>query len=238
MTSKLAQGINLTAQPIAVLKADKAPENAVQFKDNTAGCMVGALAAVAGGKTYAFTEETTGCPGARAGLGFRSMPGGPAADFLSTGTPDHAGLYLKKTCDLARIHAAGMPTFHPAPCLVMKPLNELAEGETPVSIIFVVNPDQLSGLVTMATFDRPDREAVKVPFGSGCAQSVLFTMCDSEAGGDLCTIGLTDPSARVHFDSNLLTFSIPWKRFLEMEANVDESFLTKSPAWSKVKERL
>ena len=238
MMSKLAQGVNLSGQPVAVLRADRAPENAVRFKDNTAGCMVGALSAVAGGKTYAFTEETTGCPGARAGLGFRPMPGGPAADFLATGTPDHGGLYLKKTCDLARTHAAGMPVFHPAPCLVMKPLSELAEGETPVSVILLVNPDQLAGLVTMATFDRPDREAVKVPFGSGCAQAVLFPMCDSEAGGDLCTIGLMDPSARVHFDGSLLTFSIPWKRFLEMEANAEESFLSKSPAWSKVRERL
>lgn len=238
MKSRLAEAIHLTTQPVALLRGEEIPENALRLRENTSGCMVGTLFSAAKGKTYAFTAETTGCRGARAGMGFCSMPGGEAANFLAAGTPDHGGLYLKKTAELAQTHAAGMPAFTPGSVLLMKPLSELTEGEEPLSVVFLVNPDQLSGLATMATFDRPEREGVKVSFGSGCAQAILFAMCDSEKGEDLCTIGLTDPSARVHIDRNTLSFSIPWKRFLEMEANVEESFLTKSPAWRKLKERL
>jgi hypothetical protein len=51
-------------------------------------------------------------------------------------------------------------------------------------------------------------------------------------------IGLTDITARKYLDKNELSFSVPFKRFLEMEANVDESFLTKGKDWPKILERL
>lgn len=51
-------------------------------------------------------------------------------------------------------------------------------------------------------------------------------------------IGLTDITARKYLDKNVLSFSVPFKRFLEMEANVDQSFLTKGKDWPEIVERL
>ncbi|WP_166510770.1 DUF169 domain-containing protein [Desulfallas thermosapovorans] len=41
---------------------------------------------------------------------------------------------------------------------------------------------------------------------------------------------MMDPSARPFIDSGQVTFTVPYKRFLEMEANIPGSFLTRSNA--------
>jgi hypothetical protein len=51
-------------------------------------------------------------------------------------------------------------------------------------------------------------------------------------------IGLTDIAARKYLDKNELSFSVPFKRFLEMEANIHKSFLTKGKDWPKIVESL
>jgi hypothetical protein len=51
-------------------------------------------------------------------------------------------------------------------------------------------------------------------------------------------IGLTDITARKYLEKNKFSFSVPFKRFLEMEANIDESFLTKGKDWPEIAKRL
>lgn len=77
------------------------------------------------------------------------------------------------------------------------------------------------------------QDNVKVLFGAGCVQAVLYSMCDTGA----CILGLTDPSARLPISKDLLSFSIPYARFLEMEDNVPESFLT-GETWRQIQKRL
>jgi hypothetical protein len=50
-------------------------------------------------------------------------------------------------------------------------------------------------------------------------------------------IGMIDISARPHVDPDILSFSIPFPLFEEMEGNVAGSFLEKD-AWRKVAARL
>ena len=238
MNSKLKELLNMKNQPVAVLKTETAPEGAMGFRPGTMGaCLVGMLEAASKGRTAAFTEDTCGCGGGRTGLGFAPMDRERIVPFLSTGTAEMPGEHYKKTPALVEAYADSLPAPSPAPCLVFKPLDRVTEDEAPVSVVFLVNADELSGLVTLANFDRSDGDAVQVRFGAGCAQAVLFAMTDGEAGRDRCTIGLTDPSGRLHFSRDLLSFAIPWKRFLEMEANAEESFLTKE-TWTKLRARI
>ncbi|MBP3319749.1 MAG: DUF169 domain-containing protein [Ruminiclostridium sp.] len=236
MNSKIREAICLDTQPVAVIKTDTPLEGALQFQEGAAnGCMIGMLTAASKGKTAVFTEHTTGCHGARAGLGFAPM-NPDFSGFLSTGTPEHPGLCYKKTDTLARAYAESMPKTTPAPYLVFKPLNELHQDDVPLSVVFLVNPDQLLALITLAHYDRTG-EQVKALFGSGCAQSILFPLCDSEQGSDQCSIGLIDPSARHCVEKDILSFSIPYHRFLEMEEAVDGSFLN-TPTWAQLKQRI
>ena len=238
MNSKLRELLNMNNQPVAVLKTDAAPEGAMGFKPGAMGaCLVGMLEAASKGRTAAFTEDTCGCGGGRAGLGFGSLDRGRLTPFLSTGTPETPGEFYKKTPALAAAYLEGYPAASPAPCVVFKPLDQVTEDERPVSVVFLVNADQLSGLVTLAHYDTSDPNAVQVRFGAGCAQAVLFAMVDGEAGEDRCTVGLTDPSGRLRLSRDLLSFSVPWKRFLEMEANAEGSFLTRE-AWTRLRPRI
>jgi len=49
-------------------------------------------------------------------------------------------------------------------------------------------------------------------------------------------IGLTDISARRHVDKDILSFAVPFPMFLQMEENVEGSFLNKE-VWKNLLER-
>ena len=239
MKSKISELIKLKIFPVAVLQAETCPEKVLQFKENQWGCVIAMLAAAANGKISAFTKETTPCLGGRAGLGFEKYPLGWIEYFLSCGganvdryekykkNPDVARDFI---CDVSNALIEKLPPRKKF--LLFKPL-ELVENERPDVIIFLVNADQLSGLVTLANYDSSRHDGAKILFGAGCAQVVLYPMSEK----NFCFVGLTDPSARKFLDKNLLAFSMAYEKFLHLESVAEESFLT-ADAWKKIFNRI
>lgn len=128
----------------------------------------------------------------------------------------------------------------PARYVIFKPLDLVEpEQEEPVVVSFPVNPDQLSALVVMANYSRRGVERVRIPMGAGCQQVGIFAYQAGEAEEPYAVVGLTDLSARVNvrkiLGKDILTFTVPWKMFLEMESEVEGSFLERT-TWKKLRE--
>lgn len=239
MESKISALIKLSNHPVAVVQADTCPEKVLQFKAGHWGCAIAMLAAAANGKIAAFTAETTTCTGGRAGLGFAKYPLGWIEYFLSCGgngvercerykkNPDVAREFI---CDVSNALIEKLPPRKKF--LLFKPLDKVAE-EIPDVIIFLVNADQLSGLVTLANYDSARHDGSKILFGAGCAQTVLYPMSEK----NFCFVGLTDPSARKFIDKKLLALSMSYEKFLQLEEIAHESFLT-ADAWQKIFKRI
>jgi hypothetical protein len=155
--------------------------------------------------------------------------------FLAQGTPKFPGIRQRETAQLGEVYAKTLPPVEIPAYLVFQPLDQVAEEVTPAAVVFLVNADQLSGLVTLANYDDPDPNCVQVRYGAGCAQAVRYALCAQEEGRNTCYIGLTDPSSRLHVPKDLLSFSLPFSRFLTLEGKAQGSFLTLPPWQALIK---
>jgi hypothetical protein len=73
------------------------------------------------------------------------------------------------------------------------------------------------------------------PWGAAC-QSILFAHAEAEKENPAGVIGFFDIAQRNRVDRETLTYTMPYRLFLEMEASVEDSFL-RADAWQKLKER-
>ncbi|MBN1319518.1 MAG: DUF169 domain-containing protein [Thermoleophilia bacterium] len=140
---------------------------------------------------------------------------------------------FKKSPELVDRYLDEIPVLEPeGPYVVMKPLAALAPGETPKVVVMLADPDQLSALVVLANYARPGLDNVRIPFGAGCASLALYPFSEAAQPTPRAVVGLTDISARYYLGPllgrDILSFTVPWAMFQEMEADVPESFFTRS----------
>ncbi len=141
------------------------------------------------------------------------------------------GERYRKSPDLVRKFVQNLPIVDiPAKYVVFKPLSGVDRGkESPQTIIFFADPDQLSALVVLANYGREDNDGVIIPHAAGCQTIGIYPYREAKNGKQRAVVGLTDLSARVHMNRqlapNLMTFAVPLALFDEMEGNVEGSFL-------------
>ena len=111
--------------------------------------------------------------------------------------------------------------------------------QEPENVVLTVDADQLSALVVLANYGRPGMENVLIPFAAGCQQIGIMAWNEARSENPRAVVGLTDISARKNvrrlLGAEYLSFAMPWKMFLEMESNVEGSFLER-PTWQTLKE--
>lgn len=119
--------------------------------------------------------------------------------------------------------------------VLFKPLAEVdLDIEKPETVVFLANPDQLSALVILANYGREGMDNVIIPWAAGCQTICLLPFREAKSKKPRAVVGLTDISARKYvrtlLGSEYLSFAMPWEMFLEMEGNVEGSFLGR-PTW-------
>ncbi|HOZ46523.1 MAG TPA: DUF169 domain-containing protein [Candidatus Hydrogenedentes bacterium] len=202
-------------------------------------CVVSLLTLARRGRDICLDVEAVGCSGGKRYFGFTSdlMPN--FEYFLSCGIPGQLeGERYKKSPEMVRALMANAATFTaPAPYIVFKRWDRVAESDEPVAVIFFVRPDVLSGLFTLAGFDEVNPNAVAAPFGAGCGTIVQYPYLERDAECPRAFIGMFDVSARPCVSADILSFATPMKKFVRMIANMDESFLI-TESWQRVRERI
>lgn len=99
--------------------------------------------------------------------------------------------------------------------------------------IEVVNlfPD-LSGMVSLCGLSYYDRETnmdnVLAPFAAGCQSCFTVPYNESFQEKPRSVIGLMEPMVRRFIPEDMVSFSMPSKRFVEMVGNIEGSFLDKN----------
>ena len=225
--------------PICYFYTDLVREEDLKASLNQERCLIGNLKRVQDGYPFVYEAHTPGCAGGKRYSGFTQKLRPKFEYFLSCGIPGEIeGERYKKTPQLVEKYLENHPPFEaPGKYLVFKRLDKLNEAETPLAIIFFSTPDVLSGLFTLANYDRPDPHGVICPMGSGCASIIQYPYQEAQTENPRCILGMFDVSARPHVPEGKLTFAMPMQRFEQMVANMGESFLI-TESWDAVRERL
>ena len=245
MHSEIAQRLKLRYPPIAILVSSEKPQEALEFKEGSWACVAAMLTAAAKGSQVVFSRTTFGCEGGGIGLGFIKEYSEGMESFLSTGEGKLPEIFktresegFKKSPELAKSWMGSIPSISvPEAYIVFKPLPKVdLAKEDPKVIVFYANPDQLTALIVLANYGRSGHDNVIAPFAAGCQSTCLFPWSEATAKQPKAVIGMTDISVRPRIDPDLLSFSVPYVMFKEMEENVPGSFLDKHE-WKKLAER-
>lgn len=174
------------------------------------------------GETLVLRRGGGGCKGAFRALGLEKG-GDPnvLAHMLTDGVGASKAEGLKASADLALAHIQSGTT--PAPSfdsVLVGPLR-VDRWETIRSITFLVDPDRLAAVMTLAGYWSPD-DVVSAPFGSGC--SFLWKSL-GEGKGPLAIIGGTDVAMRRFLPTAILTLTVAPSHVAKMLTAPEDSFL-------------
>lgn len=201
-------------------------------------CFIAQLAAVRTGQNRYFNADSVTCHGGKRYLGFSNTLMPDFEYFLSCGIPGKLdGERYKKSPEIVNAMMANAPTFTaPATHLAAKRWDRLEPEDKPEIVVFFAHADALSGLFTLAGFDRSEAQFTIAPFCAGCGAIVLYPYLEKDKELPNAVLGMFDVSARPCVRRDQLSFAVPMPMLVRMMEHMPESFLT-APSWAKVKAR-
>jgi len=203
-------------------------------------CVLGHIWRARKKKTVAyFSAEQFGCPGGAFWLGFNKPQTETIIKYVSTGIPNwtEGELYCSSPEELRRIFEYVDPRPAPRKYCVVKAVSKFLQDEVPELIAFFTRPESLSGLHQLAAFVTDDPDVVVSPWGSGCGNVVVWPLHYLSKGQNKAVIGGWDPSARMFFKTDELSFTVPYKMFVDMVNRFNSSFLT-TKSWAAVQKKI
>jgi hypothetical protein len=202
-------------------------------------CLVCDLLKVRKGNPLVMSENALSCGGAKFFCGYAKERAPDFRYFLSTGKPGGIpGERYKRTPELVDAADINFPRIPvEGRNYVFKRWDTLTAADNPDVVIFFARPEVLSGLFTLANFDRADPGGVVCPFTSGCGSIILYPWLEQQKDDPKAVLGMFDPSARPCVPVDVLSFAVPMKKFSRMIGYLEESFLI-TDTWKKVEKKI
>jgi uncharacterized protein (DUF169 family) len=118
--------------------------------------------------------------------------------------------------------------------VIFKPLGSVKPDEHPAVVVFLADPLQITGLVTLVSAVREGTDAVRVPPMAACQQIGAFVYDEATREHPRAVLGYTDLAARANvgktIPENMFTFAVPWKLYREMEEEAKDGVFD-GPIW-------
>lgn len=227
------QGVNL---PVGVFYSDDL-SNAEYLKkpvENSRGytCIFAQMAKLYKGQSVAFDIDNLGCFGSVSSIFGGVYQEDQTVELLVN--IEHFKKDRKQVLALHNINPKANPTGR---YLIMKPYNLLTEEDQPEIVFLLAKPDVIAAMHSLIGFDNTRLDNVLMPFGSGCEQLLSFAFNETKQTDPRAVLGGMDVAMRNCIKQDILTFSVPHSRFIEMVHNMDDSFLN-TYIWSGIKHRL
>lgn len=221
---------------------EKEKENAIDWQSvfSSFSCAIGHIwrARKKKGAAY-FSLNQFGCPGCAFWIGFTKPQTEMIIHYVSTGIPNQmeGELYCESPDELRRMFEYVDPEPVPKKYIIFKPIGQFSDEETPEFVVFFTRPESLSGLHQMAAFVTNDPEVVASPWAAACGGLVAWPRHYAAKGQTKAVLGGWDPSARKFYNTDELSFTVPFSMFKDMLDRYKGSFLS-TKTWSTVQKKI
>ena len=264
MQSNISKKLDMKFPPIALIKSDTKPSDAIGPKEAKGGCVMSFIAqTIAKRKTTYFGRENITCGGVSVGFGWGSgLADEDAVDFQSSflscgldSAPNKEAYekrlgYMKKHTremfrhgeriftdfDTAKLNIKNRPVYDEGEYVIFKGLENLDGDEIPRSVIFTVNPIELTVITQINTSFRTKDAYILTPQAAGCQAIGCYVFEQAESDDPKPVLGPIDFAGRSkmkHFIPNeYLTLAMPWKLFLKLE-ELSETSVLETDLWRK-----
>jgi uncharacterized protein (DUF169 family) len=225
--------------PVGIFYSNQLHKADIAKKYEWHHCLIADISRVMNGQSLAFNAGNIGCSGGSRYCGFTGKLRPDFEFFLSYGIPGkmEGERYKKDPETVLEMMKHTPSTKAPTQWLIAKPFEKLDADDNPEVIVFYASADVLSGLFTLANYDRTDLYGVKSPFCAGCGSIIQYPMMENNREQPDCILGMFDSSARPFMPLGMLSFSVPMKRFEKLVGYMDESFLI-TETWNVIRKRM
>ena len=224
--------------PVGVLFSDQKADDDSANKCKGGACIVPLIYKCAKGTTIVFDSNSVSKPCASFYLGYSDWIRPGIENALSNkGLGNRQPERFIKSPEMARLFLeSNIPKVKRTDSIVFKPLELFQNNEIPEIVIFFANADQISGIVFLINYSAPLENRITAPFASACGSLITIPLKYANEGINNAVWGLHDVAARTRMPKDLMSISTPYSLFVEMNSNIDESFLI-SDNWHKLKNR-
>lgn len=186
------------------------------------------------------SHEECGCMGG----GYYSGVYRPYLDmnisYVSTGVPGtsiEGEHYLPSTESMTSFMDDCAPPRAGGKYCVFKPLEQFANEEKPLVVVFWARPEVMTGLHSLAGYAAGNHNAVVSPFGAGCTNIISWPLVYEQRGIECAVLGGFDPSARKFMKTDELSFAVPLALYRKMLDSMESSALTRH-TWQGVRKKV